>query len=130
MDSIKNLCIKSVSGKTKGFSAEVKLLKVWIEANIVTDTVILNFLKVLVRAIAFYPDDLKACLCEILPGFKIHIHQDPSESVERTVEEALSDDTVWMTELLWMKHKISGKILKKVICILYELQQQGIITNT
>lgn len=53
-----------------------------------------------------------------------------AESVERTVEEALSDDTVWMTELLWMKHKISGKMLKKVICILYELQQQGIITNT
>ena len=72
------------------------------------------------HALKCYPEYLKECFNEQIPDCK-------TNDKDRTVAERISDNLVWMTTDLWMKGKISGKILKIAINLGYELQQQGFI---
>ena len=118
-----NPCVKVVTICNKGFSlisSVVKIFKVWIDTNVVTDNIVLNYLSVFRHALKCYPEYLKECFNEQIPDCK-------TNGQDRTVAERISDNLVWMTTDLWMKGKISGKILKIAINLGYELQQQGFI---
>ncbi len=114
-----NPCVEAFTVDSMKFSvisSLVKLFKLWIDLDKVTDNVILNYMGIFRRALNNYSGSLTGCFNEVIPACK-------TNGNDRTVAERFSDNIVWMTTDLWMKGKISGSVLKQAINLGYELQQ-------
>lgn len=119
-----NPCTKAFTVNSMQFSVIsvlVKLFKLWIDQDKVTDNVILNYMGIFRRALNNYSGSLTGCFNEVIPACK-------TNGNDRTVAERCSDNIVWMTTDLWMKGKISGRVLKQAINSGHKLQQQGFIS--